>query len=210
VVRRPLQSSSGSVTFHGDVWADNWFALYLGDKLLVEDSVPITTERSFNAESFAFQADYPLVLNFVAKDFRENDTGLEYIGTPRQQLGDGGLIAQSTETSSGKVIAVTNGGWKCKVMHHAPVDEACAQQGRPVAGQGPCAFQTIEEPRGWKQRDFDDSAWERAHLFAAKEVGPKGGYDQIKWDPTAKFIWGPDLKKDNTVLLRLVVQRPER
>ena len=60
-------------TIRADVWADNWFALYLGDDLLIEDSVSITTERSFNAESFAFKADYPVVLNFVVKDFKEND-----------------------------------------------------------------------------------------------------------------------------------------
>ena len=47
------------------------------DALLVEDSESITTERSFNAERFSFEADYPLVLNFVVKDFKEDDSGLE-------------------------------------------------------------------------------------------------------------------------------------
>jgi hypothetical protein len=68
-----ISDTSGGVTIKGDVWADNWFAFYLGDKLLVEDSVPIATERSFNAETFTFKADYPLILNFVVKDFKEND-----------------------------------------------------------------------------------------------------------------------------------------
>ena len=47
------------MSIRGEVWADNWFAFYLGERLIVEDSTPITTERSFNAEAFVFNADYP-------------------------------------------------------------------------------------------------------------------------------------------------------
>src|SRR5262245_45678041 len=65
-----ISDTTGSVTIRGDVWVDNWFAFYLDDKFLLEDSVPITTERSFNAETFTFKADYPLILNFVVKDFK--------------------------------------------------------------------------------------------------------------------------------------------
>ena len=83
-VHRSQLDTDGSISIRGDVWADNWFAFYLGETLVIEDSVPISTDRSFNAESFEFNADYPLQLNFVAKDFKENDTGLEYIGSPRQ------------------------------------------------------------------------------------------------------------------------------
>ena len=41
----------GAVSIRGEVWADNWFAFYLGDRRIIEDSIPITTERSFNAEA---------------------------------------------------------------------------------------------------------------------------------------------------------------
>ncbi|NCV02643.1 MAG: hypothetical protein EBV53_15865, partial [Proteobacteria bacterium] len=87
-------SAIGSGRYRADVWADNWFALYSGTSLVGEDPVPITTERSFNAETFFFDAELPLTLNLVAKDFKENDTGLEYIGKPNQQVGDGGVILQ--------------------------------------------------------------------------------------------------------------------
>lgn len=87
--RQLLDSGHGEVTIHGAVWADNWYALYLGDQFLIEDSVSIRTERSFNAESFSFQADYPIVLNLIARDYKEDDSGLEYIGTGKQQLGAG-------------------------------------------------------------------------------------------------------------------------
>jgi len=90
--------------------------------LVIEDSVSINTERSFNSETFTFKANYPLSLNFILKDFKENDTGLEYIGSRKQQLVDGGFIAQFTNKTSGEVIAVTDSDWRCTVIHNAPLD----------------------------------------------------------------------------------------
>ena len=89
-----LPSALMAETFSADVWADNWFEMRMNGEQVAEDSVPITTERSFNAESFTFDAERPFVIGLVAKDFKENDTGLEYIGTGRQQMGDGGVIVQ--------------------------------------------------------------------------------------------------------------------
>ena len=50
----------GTSEFVAEVWADNWFALYVNGELVGEDSTPITTERSFNAETITFTATYPL------------------------------------------------------------------------------------------------------------------------------------------------------
>ncbi|MGL4744732.1 MAG: hypothetical protein ACRCXL_10160, partial [Dermatophilaceae bacterium] len=58
-------------TFTAEVWADNWFALYVNGELVGEDSVPITTERSFNAETVTFTASYPFTLAIEAKDYTE-------------------------------------------------------------------------------------------------------------------------------------------
>ena len=33
------------VSFQAEVWADNWFALYVNGKKVGEDSTPITTEK---------------------------------------------------------------------------------------------------------------------------------------------------------------------
>lgn len=202
--------TKGTVSFQMDAWADNWFAAYLGETLLVEDSVPITTERSFNAERVTFKADYPLHLNFVLKDFKENDSGLEYIGKPRQQMGDGGFIMQLTDLNTGKVVAVTSGNWACTVIHTAPLDPACAKETKPVAGVAPCTFRDLGEPTGWKRIGFDDSQWKATTIHPATAVSPKGGYDQIKWDANARFIWGPDLKADNTVLCRVTVNEAKK
>lgn len=202
--------TKGAVRFQMDAWADNWFAAYLGETLLVEDSVPITTERSFNAERVTFKADYPLRLNFVLKDFKENDTGLEYIGKPRQQMGDGGFIMQLTDMNTGKVVAVTNATWTCTVIHTAPLDPACAKETKPLAGVAPCTFRDLGEPLGWKRIGFDDSQWKATTIHSAAAVSPKGGYGQIKWDANAQFIWGPNLKADNTVLCRVTVHAPPK
>jgi hypothetical protein len=201
-----LSQTSGSLTIKGEAWSDNWFALYLGEELLIEDSVSITTERSFNAESFTFKADYPLHLNFILKDFKENDSGLEYIGANNQQMGDGGFIAQFTDTETGEVIALSNGAWKCRVIHQAPLDKSCENEENPLAGEGACDFIALDEPAGWKSASFDDRAWQNATVHSSADVGPKDGYDQITWDASAELIWGSDLETDNTILCRVTVE----
>ncbi len=200
--------TSGDSNIKGEVWADNWFALYKSDGLLIEDSVSINTERSFNAETFTFNTDYPLMLNFIVKDFKENDTGLEYIGARNQQMGDGGFIAQFTDTTTGQVIAATSANWKCMVIHEAPLDKSCEGESNPVAGQGACGFIALDEPSGWQGIDFDDSGWTNATVYSESQVSPKDGYDQISWDSSAQLIWGSDLETDNTLLCRLKVEQP--
>ncbi|WP_340693380.1 hypothetical protein [Hyphomonas sp.] len=192
-------------SFSADVWADNWFSLSVDGVQVAEDSVPITTERSFNAESFTFPAKRPFVLGLIAKDFKANDSGLEYIGTPRQQMGDGGVILQVFD-ETGTLVAATDANWKCLVTHHAPLDKSCAQEQNPIAGEGACGFETLPEPEGWNTLGFDASSWPDATVHSAADVRPKDGYDRIDWNSAAKIIWGPDLETDNTLLCRFVVE----
>ena len=191
--------------FKAEVWADNWFSLTVNGKLVGEDSVSITTERSFNAETIEFDATYPLTVALVSKDFKEDDTGLEYIGTDRQQMGDGGVIAQITDTSTGKVVAATGDDWRGLVIHRAPLDTACEKSANPTAD---CAFDSADEPDGWTDASFDDSGWAAATTYTADEVGAKDGYTEISWDPTATLIWSSSLKQDNTILWRHTVDAP--
>lgn len=200
--------SPGALSIKGEVWADNWFTFYLGERLIVEDSTPITTERSFNAEAFVFHADYPLQLNFVARDFKQDDTGLEYIGRRNQQMGDGGLIAQFTDAASGETIAVTNAAWRCLVIHDAPLDRACEDETDPVPGVGPCQFAATAEPDGWRRPGFDDAGWPPAVEHTEAAVRPRGGYDAIGWQDGARLIWTADLETHNTLLCRLTVEQP--
>lgn len=194
--------TASTARFKGEVWADNWFAAYVGDTKIAEDSVSITTERSFNAETFSFDATYPFDLNFVIKDYKQDDSGLEYIGTSRQQMGDGGFIMQVTDVASSKVVAVSNTATKCLVIHRAPLNSSCEHDANPLAT---CQFFSIAEPTGWKSAGFNTSAWTNASLYTEAQIGAKEGYYTINWNSSARLIWTSDLKADNTLLCKVTV-----
>ena len=202
---KSLDSSTDhtSTTVTGQIWADNWFALYSNGQLVAEDSVSINTERSFNAETFTFPAEGKTQLAFIVKDYKENNTGLEYIGTRKQQMGDGGFIAQFSHR--GKVVGVSDDSVLCVTTHHAPIDKGCEKSTNPTQD---CKFTESEEPVGWKDSDFDDSDWENAIVYSESAVSPKDGYDEIDWDNSAKLIWGDDLEQDNTLLCRMTLDLP--
>ena len=195
------EASGETDSFQIEVWADNWMAVYVDGELIGEDSVPITTERSFNAETFSFDAAYPFTLAIEAKDFKETDSGLEYIGESNQQMGDGGIIAQ-VKDSSGAVVAVTSSDWTSLVVHRAPLNTDCEGDSDP---NSTCEYEIGETPADWTATDFDDSAWSSATEWSEGDVDPKIGYDEISWDGSAQLIWGTDLEVDNTVLLRTTV-----
>lgn len=190
--------AGSSSTFTAEVWADNWFALYVNGELVGEDSVPITTERSFNAETITFEATYPLTIAIEAKDFKETDSGIEYIGEGNQQMGDGGLIAQITDDATGSAV-FSDATWSSLVIHQAPLDKSCEKDADPDTT---CEFSAMDAPAGWTSADFDDSGWAPATVWSEGDVGPKDGYDEISWYESAQLIWGTDLEIDNTVLFR--------
>lgn len=198
-------TGANTLTFTAEVWADNWFALYANGELVGEDSVSITTERSFNAEIISFEASYPLTLALEAKDYIETDSGLEYIGEANQQMGDGGIIAQITDETTGEVVAVTSSAWAALVVHQAPLNAGCVDDADPDAT---CEYLITDTPSDWTSPEYDDSAWTSATEWSSAAVDPKGGYDEIDWDSSAQFIWGTDLEVDNTVLLRSTVAGP--
>ena len=198
----PSTLTTGTTRYKGEVWADNWFAVYVGSAKVAEDSVPITTERSFNSETVTFDATPPFDLNFIIKDYKQDDSGLEYIGTPQQQIGDGGFIAQVTDTGTGNVVAASSSTWKCKVIHKAPLNKTCAKDPDPLAT---CQSIITAEPAGWMNSGYDTSGWESATEYSAAAVGVKDGYYDIAWNPVAKLIWTSDLQADNTLLCKVTV-----
>lgn len=199
------QPSAKTSSFTAQVWADNWFALYVNGKKVGEDSVPITTERSFNAETITFTATYPLTIGIMAKDFTENASGLEYIGTNRQQIGDGGVIAQIRDNKTGKTVAATSSSWKARTLNKAPLNPECVTSSNPVAD---CKSSNTPEPANWSKTGASNSGWTNATVYTPEEVGAKDGYNTITWSPNAKLIWGSDLELDNTILLRTSVKAP--
>ena len=188
------------------IWVDNWFEMYVNGEKILEDSVPITTEKSFNSETTTFTAKLPAQIAILAKDFKENDTGLEYIGTSRQQMGDGGMIFQIKDAESGEVLAVSNQDIRCLVVHRAPIDTSCADETNPVEGQDACASVVQDIPSDWTASDFDDNAWPKAVEHSERAVRPKEGYERVQWDSDSELIWSNDLVQDNTLLCRLLIE----
>lgn len=195
-------TDGASSTFVAEVWADNWFSLSVNGELVGEDSVPITTERSFNAETLTFEATYPFTIAVEAKDFKETDSGIEYIGENNQQMGDGGLILQITDQATGAIVAATSDEWRALVIHEAPLNKDCEKSADP---DSECESRIVDAPSGWSDVDFDDAAWANATVWSSSAVGPKDGYDEISWSSSAQLIWGTDLESDNTVLVRFTV-----
>jgi hypothetical protein len=190
---------SKPVNFTAEIWADNWFALYANGKKVGEDSVPITTQKSFNSQTIKFSATYPLTIGFVAKDYVQSSSGLEYLGQPNQQIGDGGLIFQIKETQSQKIVTYSDQTWKAFVSNIAPLNVDCEKSPNPDLD---CKFRNFTIPSSWASPTFKDSSWGNAKLFTAEEVGPKEGYFDISWLSSAKFIWSSDLKLHNIVYFR--------
>jgi|TARA_R110002110_G_scaffold366055_3_gene576059 hypothetical protein len=193
---------SDTSTYEIEVWADNWMAVYIDGELIGEDSVSITTERSFNAETFSFEAAVPFTVAIEAKDFKETDSGLEYIGEAKQQMGDGGIIAQITDTATGEMVAATDASWLALVVHQAPLNADCVSDADP---DSTCEFLITDTPADWASATFEDDGWMNATKWSAADVSPKDGYDEVNWDASAQLIWGTDLEVDNTVLLRSTI-----
>jgi len=196
---------SKSVAFQAEVWADNWFSLYVNGKKVGEDSVPITTEKSFNSEKIKFSASYPFTVGVMAKDFTENASGLEYIGKPNQQIGDAGFIIQIREVVSGKVVAYSARDWKVLTINKAPLNPECVSSSTPNVD---CKFLNVAIPSTWASATFKDTTWKNATEFSKETVGVKDGYFDFTWAPGAALVWSSDLKLDNTILLRKVVKTP--
>ena len=197
--------TSKKYEFTAEVWADNWFAMYVNGKKVGEDSIPITTQKSFNSEIIKFSASYPLTIGFIAKDYVQSKSGLEYIGTNSQQIGDGGLIFQIRETLSQKLVTVSDESWQMKVANTAPINPECAKSMNPDLE---CKYMNFPISKTWLNSNFNDKTWTNSKIFTSNEVGPKDGYLKINWQTSAKFIWGNDLKLDNIVYFRKKVIAP--
>jgi phosphatidylethanolamine-binding protein (PEBP) family uncharacterized protein len=200
----PAQAvTSKSISFQAEIWADNWFSLYINGKKVGEDSVSISTERSFNSEKIKFTASYPLTIGVIAKDFIENSSGLEYIGKPNQQIGDGGIIIQIRELATGKVIAYSSRDWKVFTVNKAPLNPECVKSNNPLAD---CKSLITSIPSTWASTTFKDTTWKNASEYSREAVGVKDGFFDFSWSPSASLIWSSDLKLDNTILLRRVIK----
>ncbi len=167
-----------------NVYADNWFMLYVNGRLVAVDPIQFTPH---NVVSVDFLPEYPMTIAVLAKDNADPKTGLEY----GSSIGDGGFILKFGDGT------VTNASWKAKSFFHGPVN---GETGQPKARQEPL-------PADWWTIHFDDHSWQNAREFTAEDVDPKQPYFDHDFKD-ARFIWTDDLALDNTVVFRTRIEKP--
>lgn len=172
-------------TMRLNVYADNWFMLYVNGRLVAVDPIQFTPH---NVVSVDFLPEYPMTIAVLAKDNADPKTGMEY-GT---SIGDGGFCLKFADGT------VTNATWKAKNFFHGPLNSDTAH---PKVTQEAL-------PENWWAIDFNDSAWKNAKEYTVEEVDPKEPYFQNDFEG-AKFIWTEDIALDNTVIFRTKVEKPE-
>ncbi len=167
-----------------NVYADNWFMLYVNGRLVAVDPIEFTPH---NVVSVDFLPEYPMTIAVLAKDNADPKTGLEY----GSSIGDGGFCLKFADGT------VTDGRWKARNFFHGPLK---GDTQAPSVRHDPL-------PANWWAVDFDDSKWTFAKEYTVQEVDPKQPYFDHDFKD-AKFIWSDDLALDNTVIFRTKVDKP--
>jgi len=168
-----------------NVYADNWFSLYINGELIAVDSIRFMPHNVISVDVFP---SYPMTIAVIAKDNADPITAMEYNNT---QIGDGGFILKMADGT------VTGNHWKAKSIFHGPIDRDTRNP----------KVRREEMPENWTAVDFDDSDWQSAKEFDEQTVGPKRPFYQHDFEG-AKFIWADDLELANPVLFRVKVDSP--
>jgi hypothetical protein len=170
-------------TIKANMYADNWFVLFINGKLTAVDSIDFIPH---NVVSVDILPEYPMTIAVLAKDNADPNTGMEY-GT---HIGDGGFILKFGDGT------VTNAKWKAKSFFTGPLG---GDTKNPKVKHTPI-------PDDWYKVDFDDSQWEPATEYTEERVNPKEHFYKLDF-AGAKWIWTSDLDLDNTVIFRRRVEK---
>ncbi len=168
-----------------NVYADNWFKLYVNGELIAVDSIAFVPHNVISVDVIE---TYPMTIAVLAKDFADPDTGLEWNNS---QIGDGGFLLKLGAN------IVSGPHWKAKKFSWGPLD---GNMDNPKVVHR-------ELPKGWEQPGFDDSAWANAVEFSVQQIRPRTNYQDYDFEG-AKFIWTEDLELDNTILFRYRIDAP--
>ena len=184
-IKKPQMSD----TIKANIYADNWFMLYINGELVAVDSIKFIPH---NVVSVDILPSYPMTIAVMAKDNADPKTGMEYANT---NIGDAGFILKFGDGT------VTNAKWKAKWkakrFSWGPIDRDTKNP----------RVENLPIPENWFAVNFDDSQWGFAKEFAEEQVGPKQPYFEHDFKG-AKFIWTDDIELDNTVVFRHVVKSP--
>ena len=167
-----------------NVYADNWFILYINGKLVATDPIDFLPH---NVVSVDVLPEYPMTIAVMAKDNANAVTGMEY----GDNIGDGGFILKFSDGT------VTDATWKARSFSRGPLN---GDKTSPKVEHDPI-------PANWFAKDFDDRGWANATVFTEEEVGPKEPFYQADFKG-AKWVWSKDLGLDNTVIFRTRVEKP--
>ena len=178
-IKKPQMSD----TVKANMYADNWFMLYINGELVAVDSIKFIPH---NVISVDILPTYPMTIAVMAKDNADPKTGMEYANT---NIGDAGFILKFGDGT------VTNASWKAKKFSWGPID-------RDIKNP---RVENVPIPENWYAVDFDDSSWGQAKEYTEEQVGPKQPFFEHDFNG-AKFIWTDDIELDNTVLFRHVVK----
>jgi hypothetical protein len=179
VAAQGIRKPSMDDTIKANVYADNWFQMYINGELVAVDSIKFIPH---NVVSVDLLPTYPMTIAVMAKDNADPKTGMEYANT---NIGDAGFILKFSDGT------VTHAGWKAKSFSHGPVNRDTKN---PRVENTPI-------PDNWFATDFNDSEWSNATEYTEDEVGPKQPYYDSDFKG-AKFIWTRDIALDNTVIFR--------
>lgn len=171
-------------TVHVNVYADNWFVMFINGELVAVDSIKFTPH---NVVSLDILPEYPMTIAIMAKDNADPKTGLEY----GDHIGDGGFVIKFSDGT------VSNATWKAKNFFKGPLDHDAKN---PRVEHTPI-------PDKWWTVDFDDKSWPNATEYTEQRVNPKEPFYQSDF-AGAKFIWSEDLDLDNTVIFRTKIEKP--
>jgi len=179
VAAQGIRKPSMDDTIKANVYADNWFQMYINGELVAVDSIKFIPH---NVVSVDLLPTYPMIIAVITKDNADPKTGMEYANT---NIGDAGFILKFSDGT------VTHAGWKAKSFSHGPVNRDTKN---PRVENTPI-------PDNWFATDFNDSEWSNATEYTEDEVGPKQPYYDSDFKG-AKFIWTRDIALDNTVIFR--------
>ncbi len=172
-----------SDTMKANIYADNWFVLFINGKLTAVDSIDFIPH---NVVSIDILPEYPMTIAVMAKDNADPKTGTEY-GT---NIGDGGFILKFADGT------VSNGKWKAKCFFKGPLERDTKNP----------RVKHDSIPDDWYKVGFDDSKWAYATEYTEERVGPKEHFFQFDFKG-AKWIWTDGLDLDNTVIFRYRVEK---
>ena len=166
-----------------NVYADNWFKLYINGKLVAVDSIEFMPHNIISVDVLP---EYPMTIAVMARDNADAITGKEY---EHSQIGDGGFILKLGDD------VVSNSSWKAKCFFFGPME-----------GEDP-VVKHVPIPENWFAIDFDDSGWEAATEYEEATVRPPQPFREFDFEG-ARFIWTGDLDLHNTVIFRATIEKP--